>query len=331
MFKGGEEKKARPSYIRKQERFGLAMTTPSLLFLFAMAAFPLIMLMVMSIYTIDLTFPAGNRWVGVKNYLQMMDDSRFWHAIKVTVIYTASTVLLQVVIGLALAMAFFRGFRGEGFLRVSVLLPMILAPVVVGLAFRTMIMTPEYGILDYVSIVLGFGSKPWLVDPHLGAHFRDHHSHLAVDSLCLPGVPGQPHGPARGSPGGGPDGCQKRLAAVLARDPAHDPAGRDHCDHLSYHDCPSGLCSHLLGHRRGPGHGHGDPEPLHLPGVLQLPESGLWRGPRHGASRDHRRGIHDFFPNETVQDVGGLGGEATRKYLWLRGLRSVLVYSLYCS
>lgn len=156
---------AKPYYIRKQERFGLAMTAPSLIFLLAMAALPLVILVVMSTYTIDLTFPAGNRWAGLKNYIQMMGDSRFWHAMRLTVLYTASTVFLQVTIGLALAMAFFKGFRGEGLLRVSVLLPMILAPVVVGLAFRTMIMTPEYGILDYAFMWLGLGSKPWLVEP----------------------------------------------------------------------------------------------------------------------------------------------------------------------
>ena len=166
MFRGGKEKKRlRPGYIRQQERFGYAMITPSMLFLFVMAAFPLIMLVGMSGFRIDLTYPAGNRWLGFSNYLQMVQDARFLHALKVTAIYTVSTVFLQVVTGLALAMAFFRSFRGQGFLRVSVLLPMILAPVVVGLAFRTMIMTPQYGILDYIFMVLGFGSKPWLVDP----------------------------------------------------------------------------------------------------------------------------------------------------------------------
>lgn len=167
MLKGGEKKKhLKPGYIRQQERFGFAMITPSMLFLFLMAAFPLVMLVAMSGFRIDFTYPAGNRWVGVGNYLQMFHDSRFFHAVQVTAIYTISTVFLQVVTGLALAMAFFRRFRGQGFLRVSVLLPMILAPVVVGLAFRTMIMTPQYGILDYLFIVVGFGSKPWLVDPN---------------------------------------------------------------------------------------------------------------------------------------------------------------------
>jgi multiple sugar transport system permease protein len=113
----------------------------------------------------DLTFPMDNGWNGLENYLEMFRDTRFWFSIRLTVIYTAITVVLQVIVGLALAMAFFRGFRGQGLMRVSVLLPMILAPVVVGLAWRTLILTPEYGILDYIVILLGFGSKPWLVEP----------------------------------------------------------------------------------------------------------------------------------------------------------------------
>jgi multiple sugar transport system permease protein len=167
MAKSGDEEKYRkPGYIRQQERFGLAMITPGILFLFLMATFPLIMLVAMSAFRIDFTNPSGNRWVGLRNYLQMVHDARFLHALKVTAIYTISTVFLQVVTGLALALAFFRKFWGQGFLRVSVLLPMILAPVVVGLAFRTMILTPQYGILDYLFIAAGLGSKPWLVDPN---------------------------------------------------------------------------------------------------------------------------------------------------------------------
>jgi multiple sugar transport system permease protein len=119
----------------------------------------------MSTFHIDLTSPWDNRWVGLSNFMDAWRDARFWNAIKLSAIYTISTVVLQVGIGLALAMALFRNIRGQGLLRVSVLLPMILAPVVVGLAWRTMILTPEYGILDYAAILLGLGSKPWLVNP----------------------------------------------------------------------------------------------------------------------------------------------------------------------
>jgi len=147
------------------ERFGYAMVSPSMVFLIAVTTLPLVSLLSMSFFRIDLTSPMDNGWAGFENYSEIFKDQRFWHSIRLSVIYTAITVVLQVVIGLSLAMAFFKGFRGQGVMRVSVLLPMILAPVVVGLSWRTLILTPEYGILDYLSILMGFGSKPWLVQP----------------------------------------------------------------------------------------------------------------------------------------------------------------------
>ena len=158
-----KNKKAR--YQTQWEMFGYAMISPGIIFLLIVTTVPLISLLVMSCFRIDLTYPLDNGWNGFENYLEMVKDTRFWHSILLTAVYTVITVFLQVVIGLGLAMAFFRGLKGQGIMRVSVLLPMILAPVVVGLAWRTLILTPEYGILDYVSILIGLGSKPWLVNP----------------------------------------------------------------------------------------------------------------------------------------------------------------------
>ena len=152
-------------YQRQWERFGYAMISPGMIFLVLVTTVPLVSLLIMSCFRIDLTYPVDNGWIGLENYFEMVKDDRFWYSIRLTAIYTVITVVLQVAAGLGLAMAFFRGFRGQGLMRVSVLLPMILAPVVVGLAWRTLILTPEYGILDYIAILLGFGSKPWLVDP----------------------------------------------------------------------------------------------------------------------------------------------------------------------
>ena len=152
-------------YQKQWERFGYAMISPGMAFLLLVTTLPLISLIAMSLFRIDLTYPMDDGWIGLENYVEMFKDARFWFSMRLTVVYTVITVVLQVVLGLGLAMAFFQGFRGQGLMRVSVLLPMILAPVVVGLAWRTLILTPEYGILDYISILLGFGSKPWLVEP----------------------------------------------------------------------------------------------------------------------------------------------------------------------
>ena len=165
IFRSKRQESRRSAHFLRWERFGWAMVTPSMVLLVLMTTVPLASLLVLSTFRIDLTYPMDNAWIGLENYVEILRDERFWDSMRLTVIYTVSTVALQVVVGLALAMAFFRGIRGQGLLRISVLLPMILAPVVVGLTWRTLILTPEYGILDYASITLGFGSKPWLVDP----------------------------------------------------------------------------------------------------------------------------------------------------------------------
>jgi multiple sugar transport system permease protein len=147
--------------------FAWLMISPSLVLLLLVATFPLLFLIGMSTFRIQLTSPGRERWVGLENFATMLIDPRFWNSVQLMLIYTVSTVTLQVVIGLALALAFFRAFRGEGLLRTAVLLPMILAPVVVGLSWRTLMLTPQYGIVDFLSSSLGLGSHRWLADPTL--------------------------------------------------------------------------------------------------------------------------------------------------------------------
>src|SRR4029450_7375173 len=84
-----------------------------------------------------------------------------------TFIYTASTVVLQVVIGLSLALLVLSIPRGQGILRVAAILPIVLAPVVVGLFWRTLVLSPEFGLVDLVTRALGLASRNWLGDPQL--------------------------------------------------------------------------------------------------------------------------------------------------------------------
>ncbi|MGH2531077.1 MAG: carbohydrate ABC transporter permease [Thermomicrobiales bacterium] len=154
-------------HFRAQEaRFAALMISPSLLVLLAVGTLPLVALLVMSLARIDLASIRPNELVGFENFRRMVEDDRFWHALRIMLIYTFSSVTLQLVIGLALALALFQPLRGQGVLRVAVLLPMILAPVVVGLSWRTLILTPDYGIVDFIARTIGLGSKPWLTDPN---------------------------------------------------------------------------------------------------------------------------------------------------------------------
>lgn len=170
---GGVAESARPRdnvidrfwHSLSETQFALLMIAPSMVLLLLVSTAPLLSLIGLSLFRIDFGNPTSNGFAGLSNYVHMVRDPGFWHAIELTAIYTTAAVVFQLVIGMALALLFFRPFGG--ILRVFVILPMILAPVVVGLVFRTLILTPRYGILDYISSSIGLGSHEWLAQPTL--------------------------------------------------------------------------------------------------------------------------------------------------------------------
>ena len=69
--------------------------------------------------------------------------------------------------GLALALLVMDMKRGQGWFRVVAILPVVLSPAVVGMIWRTFMLAPEFGIVDYLAINAGLGSRNWLGDPLL--------------------------------------------------------------------------------------------------------------------------------------------------------------------
>jgi multiple sugar transport system permease protein len=152
---------------RGERRFALLLFLPALLVLVLATTFPLGYLLWTALWHIDLAMPWNTGFAGATNFLKMADDPRFWNSLGLTVVYTASTVVLQVLIGLALALLVNRIPRGQAVLRVAAILPLVLAPVVVGLFWRTLVLAPDFGILDFALRLLGLGSHDWLGDPEL--------------------------------------------------------------------------------------------------------------------------------------------------------------------
>ncbi|HJS33421.1 MAG TPA: sugar ABC transporter permease [Alphaproteobacteria bacterium] len=145
----------------------MALFLPAFLVLVLTTTAPLVYLVWSSLWRIDLTMPWRSGFAGFENYAKMAGDPRFWDSLALTAIYTGVTVVLQVLIGLALALLVMQIPRGQAALRVAAILPIVLAPVVVGLFWRTLVLAPDFGILDLVTRWLGLGSHNWLGDPRL--------------------------------------------------------------------------------------------------------------------------------------------------------------------
>ena len=147
--------------------FALALFLPALVVLIVTTSAPLVYLAWTSLMRIDLSMPWLSGFAGAGNYAQMLGDPRFWHSLLLTLIYTVSTVVLQVALGLSLALLVLRIPKGQGALRVAAILPIVLAPVVVGLFWRTLVLAPDVGLVDVVTRAVGLPSYNWLGDPGL--------------------------------------------------------------------------------------------------------------------------------------------------------------------
>ncbi len=158
---------SRSPLIQAERRFAVALFLPAFVILLATTTFPLVYLAWSSLQRLELAMPWLSGFAGLGNYARMASDARFWHSLELTVIYTATTVGLQVLIGLGLALLVMQIPRGQAVLRVAAILPIVLAPVVVGLFWRTLVLAPDFGIVDLVTRALGLGSHNWLGDPHL--------------------------------------------------------------------------------------------------------------------------------------------------------------------
>jgi len=94
------------------------------------------------------------RAVGLDNYIRLWSDPEFLNSLWVTVSFVTLAVIVEAVIGLALALFCVREFRGMRLLRTILIIPMVITPVVVAIVFR-LIYASDAGMLTAFSEALG--------------------------------------------------------------------------------------------------------------------------------------------------------------------------------
>jgi multiple sugar transport system permease protein len=100
-------------------------------------------------------------FVGLKNYITLFFDPAFRESLSVTLTFAFAVVTAELAIGVGLALLLDRNIRGMSVLRTLFILPMMIAPVVVGLMWRYMY-HPTVGTINKTLKSLGFESVDWL-------------------------------------------------------------------------------------------------------------------------------------------------------------------------
>ena len=99
-------------------------------------------------------------WLGLDNYIAMVQDVEFWHSLWATLYYTLGSVPLGIVLALALAMALNQKIRGIALYRTIYFIPVVSSMVAVSLMWRWMY-NPTGGMLNYIlSGIFSFFSLP---------------------------------------------------------------------------------------------------------------------------------------------------------------------------
>ncbi|MET4094099.1 sugar ABC transporter permease [Arthrobacter sp. UYCu712] len=135
---------------------------PAMIFVGVLIVFPLAWTLYLSLTDSQGSVRAPSEFVGLQNYLSVLSDTdRFWPAVGRTLTFTGVALVCEVVLGMCIALLLWRPFRGEKWVRVAILLPLVATPVAVGMMWR-LIFDPNIGFANQLLGMIGIPPQPWL-------------------------------------------------------------------------------------------------------------------------------------------------------------------------
>lgn len=154
---------------RRRLNTGYLFLAPAIVFVVLTVLYPLLYNISQSFFDVGLreVVSGGAEWVGLDNYRDQFGRDEFWHALRVSVIYSAATVALTYALGLGLALLFNRPFAGRNVMRALLLLAWILPTVVSANVWRWLL-DGSYGLLNAALSAVGLLDSDvfWLGEPN---------------------------------------------------------------------------------------------------------------------------------------------------------------------
>ncbi|MGZ8813828.1 MAG: carbohydrate ABC transporter permease, partial [Mycobacterium sp.] len=135
---------------------------PALIFMIVVTQIPFLFTLYYSTLSWNLVRPGSRQFVGLSNYIAVAKDSQFWRVGLNTVILIVGVVLISAFLGLLIALLLDRAFLGRGVVRTLLITPFLVTPVAAALIWKTTILDPTNGILNWVLSLVGIGPVDWI-------------------------------------------------------------------------------------------------------------------------------------------------------------------------
>lgn len=142
-----------------QDRRIVALFIGSISLLAFIIGGPLIYAVMLSFYSAR-SFMSEPEWVGLSNYIKVLQDPLFWNSLTNGLTIALSSIVLQVVLGVGIAMVLNKRFVGQTIARSIAILPYFLPTVVAGLVAQW-ILEPNYGLVKTALASIGVGMFDW--------------------------------------------------------------------------------------------------------------------------------------------------------------------------
>jgi ABC-type sugar transport system permease subunit len=143
-----------------------AFTLPAVILFGAFVAYPLVSGLYYSLFQ----WPGygSPQYIGLQNFTNLVTDPDFLMALRVTLIYTVSTTVLQTIVPMLIAILFMQKWRGGAILRTVIFVPSVISLTITGLLWQLALQS-NGGLIDTVlgDVGLGWAARPWLADSSL--------------------------------------------------------------------------------------------------------------------------------------------------------------------
>jgi multiple sugar transport system permease protein len=140
------------SRTRSERRLAWMLCAPAVVAMLLVTAYPIAYAVVLSLQNVDLRFPDENSFAGLSNYVTVLTSSLWWTDIFNTVFLMVTTVAIELVLGMAIALVMHRAIFGRGVVRTSVLIPYGIITVVAAFAWQ-FAFAPETGFVNNLPLI----------------------------------------------------------------------------------------------------------------------------------------------------------------------------------
>jgi len=135
---------------------------PALIFMVVVTQIPFLFTLYYSTQSWNLVRPGSRHFVGLANYVAVFADRQFWQVTINTIVMIVGTVIISVILGLLLALLLDRAFFGRGVVRTLLITPFLVTPVAAALIWKTTLLDPVYGLINWALGLVGLGPVDWI-------------------------------------------------------------------------------------------------------------------------------------------------------------------------